>query len=108
MRQTTLTDAEEKSLVGILYNHISFASSMEVFGELEANGLNRLAQLRSLFVKLLQKYSLTKALSPENYLLLGITKHLNKAALEKWGKNNKNKHLQNRAIYYLKKNYDEK
>ena len=103
MNKIKLSPDEEKSLIGILYNHLTFGTSLEVFGELTQEGGQRLTQLRNAFGKLLKKYSLTDKLNPETYLLLGMTDFLNKSLLEKWSKNDKNKHLQNRAIFFLKK-----
>lgn len=100
MNDLNFSEDEEKSLIGILYNHISFATTMEVFGELDQNGKQRLNALRSLFAKLLEKYSLIEKLTQEDYLLLGLGALLKKESLEKWLNNENNKHLQNRAKYF--------
>jgi len=96
---------EEKAMVGILYNHLVFGTTMEVAGELNKEGVNRLENLRSLLGKLLRKYSLSDALGSEAYLTLGLADFISKDKLIEFSKDEKNKHLQNRANYLLKK-YD--
>lgn len=106
MEKLDLLPEEEKSLVGVLYNHISFGSSMEIFGELEEEGIKRIDNLRNIFVKLLKKYSLVDKLSKETYLILGIAEFIDKPFLEQAVQNEDNKHLQIRAKYLLKKYYE--
>jgi len=106
MRKFNLEEQEEKALVGILYNHISFGTTLEILGELKEEGIQRLNLLRSIFGKFLKKFNLDKSLTQENYLLLGMKDFIEKSSLEKWSKDDNNKHLQNRAKYFLKKYYD--
>lgn len=97
-----LTEAEEKALVGVLYNHVSFGTTMQVFGEAgEDNG--RINTLRGVLEKLLTKYNLIDSLAPDVLLLMGITSRITKEQLEAWAGNDSNKHLQLRAQYFLKK-----
>jgi hypothetical protein len=105
MEKFNLEEQEEKALVGILYNHISFGTTLEILGELKEEGIQRLNLLRSIFGKFLKKFNLDKSLTQENYLLLGMKDFIEKSSLEKWSKNDNNKHLQNRAKYFLKKYY---
>ena len=63
-----LTEGEEKSLVGVLYNHVSFGTTMQEFGEAkEDNG--RINTLRDVLEKLLTKYNLIDSLAPDVLLL---------------------------------------
>lgn len=103
MDNTTFTETEEKSLVGLLYNHISLGTTLEVFGETTKEGIARLDGFRSIFSKLLQKYNLKDAFTEENYLLLGIIDRVSDESLEAWSVNDKNKHLQLRARYFQTK-----
>lgn len=103
MEKYNLEEQEEKALVGLLYNHVSFGTTLEVLGELKEEGTERLNLLRVIFGKLLKKFKLDKDLTQENYLLLGMKDFIEKPFLEKWSKNDGNKHLQNRAKYFLKK-----
>ena len=97
------TEEEEKSLVGLLYNHLSLGTTMEVLGELQLEGIKRIDLLRGVFEKLIKKFNLADKLSQENYLLLGMKDFLQKSSLEKWAQDENNKHLQNRAKYFLSK-----
>ncbi|MBI4101485.1 MAG: hypothetical protein HY443_00780 [Candidatus Nealsonbacteria bacterium] len=74
---------------------------MEVFGELTQEGVKRLDSLRAVLGKFLKKFDLADKLAPETYLLLGMKDFVEKSALEGWAKNDNNKHLQNRAKYFL-------
>jgi hypothetical protein len=103
MDQYALTDAEEKSLVGLLYNHVTLGTTLEVFGEETADGVKRIDTLRSVLKKLLQKYELADKLSPEAFLLMGLADMCPREALEAWSKDEDNKHLQLRAAFFLKK-----
>lgn len=103
MSKFNLTSDEEKALVGILYNHLVFGTTMEVFGELLPEGIKRLDVLRAALSKLLNKYLLTDKLTSETFLLLGLAKFLDKQLLEKWVADENNKHLQIRAKYFLEK-----
>lgn len=103
MENFNLIEDEEKSLVGILYNHISFGTTQEIFNELDANGIKRIDSLRKILGKLLKKYNLSDNLTEETYLLLGMIDFIKKESLEKWAKDESNKHMQNRAKYFLKK-----
>lgn len=102
METFNLTSDEEKALVGILYNHLVFGTTMEVFNELSPEGIKRLNSMRAALGKLLKKYSLDDKLAPEAFLLLGMVEFLDKPLLEKWSADENNKHLQNRAKYFLK------
>lgn len=102
MENIALTNEEEKILVGILYNHITFGTTMEVFGELAPEGVKRLNDLRKVLAKLLVKYELSGKLNSEAYITLGITDFIEKNLMEKWAEDEDNKHLQNRAKYFLK------
>lgn len=97
-----LTEAEEKALVGVLYNYVSFGTTMQVFGE-AAGDNDRINTLRAVLEKLLVKYNLIDSLAPDVLLLLGITSRIAKEQLESWASNDANKHLQLRARYILKK-----
>lgn len=100
--EQTLTDLEEKALVGMLYNHVSFGTTMQVFGEAgEDNG--RINTLRGTLEKLLTKYNLIDSLAPDVLLLMGIVSKISREQLEAWAANDANKHLQLRAQYFLKK-----
>lgn len=101
MSSTGLTEAEEKALVGVLYNHVSFGTTLQVFGETGADNA-RIETLRGAFEKLLTKYNLIENLAPENLLMLGIAKRISKDQLEAWAANDNNKHFQLRAQHFLK------
>lgn len=96
-----LNENQEKALVGILYNHISFGTTMEIFGELTSEGIQRLNTLRESFEILLKKYSLDNKLTSETYLLLGMSKMISQERLIEWANDDKNKHMQLRAQYFL-------
>lgn len=104
MENINLTEDEGKALVGILYNHLSFATTLEVFGELSTEGVKRINLLRDILTKLLKKYGLSDKLTEETYLLLGMIDFVKKESLEKWAEDENNKHLQIRAKYFLTKN----
>ncbi len=97
-----LTESEEKSFVGILYNHITYSTTMEVFGELSLEGIQRIDVLRSAFVKLIKKYALTETVPEDAYLLLGIKEFVSGEALVRWVTGS-NAHLKKRADYFQKK-----
>jgi len=103
MENFNLTEEEEKSLVGILYNHLSFATTLEAFNEITANGLKRTQTLRNVLEKLLQKYGLSDKLDEQTCLILGLTNFIKKETLEAWSGSEENKHLQLRAKYFLNK-----
>lgn len=103
MEKFNLSADEEKALVGLLYNHLCFGATLEVFGELKEGGEKRMDVLRGAFIKLLNKYSLIDKLTQEDYLLLGLKDLLKKESLDKWSANEDNKHLQLRARYFLEK-----
>ncbi len=103
MGNYNLLEDEEKALIGILYNNLSFSTTMEVFGELTKEGVKRLNLLRNILVKLLKKYNLSDKLTEETYLLLGVTDFIRNDSLKKWTKDEDNKHIQIRAKYFLKK-----
>lgn len=98
-----LTEPEEKSMVGILYNHLVFATTMEMFGELEGGGITRIENLRTALGKLFRKYDLAATLPPETFLLLGLTGFIKEEDLVKWSEMDGNKHMQNRAKFFIKK-----
>lgn len=98
-----LTEDEEKALVGMLYNHLSFGTTLEVFGQINEDGVKRLDVLRNIFSKLVEKFSLIENIDEQSYLLLGLPKFIQKESLEKFSKDDKNKHLQSRAKYFLDK-----
>lgn len=98
-----LSEAEEKAIVGILYNHLVFATTMEMFGELEGGGITRVENLRIALGKLLRKYDLASTLPPETFLLLGLTDFLKEDDLTHWSDMDGNKHMQNRAKFFIKK-----
>jgi len=102
MQENMLTDQEEKSLIGTLYNHLVFGTTMEVFGELNKEGINRLNNLRSIFSKLIKKYGLSENIDEESYLVMGLVNFIKRESLEKFTANDKNKHLQSRAQYFFK------
>lgn len=106
MNNLTLSENEEKTLIGILYNHISFGTTLEVFGEIKITTFNRVETLRIVFEKLLRKYSLIDKLSPEDFLMLGIVNLIDKRHFRAWIKNNDNKHLKLRAEYFISKRND--
>lgn len=97
-----LNDNEDKALVGLLYNHVSFGTTLQVFGEADAENA-RIGMLRGALQKLLIKYGLIDALSPENLLMLGIVDRIPKKILEEFAANEHNKHLQLRARYFLQR-----
>lgn len=99
----TLTEAEEKAMVGIIYNHLVFATTMEMFGELGEGGVTRIESLRAALGKLFRKYDLASALPPETFLLLGLIDFLSPEQLEEWSKLEGNKHMQNRAKFFMTK-----
>ncbi len=101
--RNTLTEAEEKAMVGILYNHLAFATTMEMFGELGEGGVSRVENLRTTLTKLLRKYDLASTLPRETFLLLGLTEFLTSEDLEAWSMLETNKHMQNRAKYFITK-----
>lgn len=103
MENLNLTEEEEKAMVGMLYNSLSFGTTLEVFNQINEDGIKRLDVLRGAFTKLLQKYSLVGSLSQEDCLLLGLSQLINKESLKKWLANENNKHLQTRAKYFLDK-----
>jgi hypothetical protein len=96
-----LIDSEEKSLVGLLYNHISFGTTMEMFNELGEGGLARLNNLRNVFRKLVSKYNLTSQFSSQDFLLLGLIDFVSDEDL-KYFKESGNNHLKNRVLYFSK------
>jgi len=101
--ENLLNETEEKLLIGLLYNHVSFGTTLEVSGELNGAGIQRLNLLRGIFEKLLKKFSLDSKLSEENYLLLGMPNLIKRSSLKKWVREEENKHLQIRAKYFLAK-----
>lgn len=103
MEKFNLSADEEKALIGLLYNHLCFGATLEVFGELKKGGEKRMDVLRGAFVKLLNKYGLIDNLTQEDYLLLGLKDLLKKASLDRWLANDNNKHLQLRANYFYNK-----
>ena len=96
-----LNETEEKALVGMLYNHVRFGTTMQVFGE-AAESNARIGTLRGAMEKLLVKYGLANALAPENLLMLGMPHRISREQIETWAANDNNKHLQLRAQYFLK------
>lgn len=96
----TLTEAEEKSLVGVLYNHVSFGTTLQVFGE-SPEDTARINTLRGILEKLLVKYNLIDSLPPDVLLLMGIVAHIPREQLEQWATDETNKHLQLRAKFFL-------
>ena len=97
-----LTEAEEKSLIGVLYNHVSFGTTLQVFGE-AATDNTRINTLRGTLEKLLVKYSLMDSLAPDVLLLMGIVSRITREQLDTWAADDSNKHLQVRAQYFLTK-----
>ena len=97
----SLLENEEKTLIGILYNYVSFGTTLEVFGETKIENFNRVRILRTVFEKLLRKYSLIDKLSPEDFLMIGLVHLVDKKYLKMWLKNDKNKHLKLRAEYFI-------
>src|SRR3989338_3775497 len=97
-----LNESEEKAIVGLLYNHVSFGTTLQVFNETTADN-TRIETMRGALEKLLVKYALLDKLSPENLLMLGIANHVPKESLEGFAANENNKHLQLRAQYFLRK-----
>lgn len=102
-QENLLTEAEEKAMIGILYNYLSFATTMEMFGELGEGGVTRIESLREALTKLLRKYHLAETLPPETFLLLGLTAFLKESDLLVWSEMENNKHMQNRAKFFLTK-----
>jgi hypothetical protein len=98
-----LTDVEEKSLVGLLYNHVTLGTTLEVFGEETADGVKRIDLLRGILKKLLLKYQLAEKLSPETFLLLGLPDMCPPEKLQAYASDEGNKHLQLRARYFIEK-----
>lgn len=107
MKKFIPKEDEEKALVGILYNHITFGTTLEIFNELTLNGIQRLNSLRNILGKLLKKFDLNDKLTEETYLILGMTDFIKKASLKRWSEDKENAHLQKRADYFLKKEYGE-
>lgn len=103
MENDQLTADEEKAMVGIIYNHLVFATTMEMFGELGDGGVARIESLRTVLSKLFRKYDLAAALPLETFLLLGLTDFLNEDDLDGFSKMDGNKHVQNRAKFFMKK-----
>ncbi|MBI2030704.1 hypothetical protein HYT05_03710 [Candidatus Kaiserbacteria bacterium] len=81
MQDLNLTESEEKSLVGLLYNHVTFGTTMQVFGE-SADNNARINTMRYMLEKLLTKYNLISNLAPDALLLLGIVGPIPKEKLE--------------------------
>ncbi len=106
--QNTLNETEEKAMVGILYNHLAFATTMEMFGELGEGGVTRIENLRATLTKLLRKYNLIATLPKETFLLLGLTEFLTGEDLQAWSMLETNKHMQNRAKYFITKMQEKK
>ena len=98
-----LTEAEEKAMVGIVYNHLAYATTMELFGELGEKGIERVENLRIALGKLFCKYDLSDSLPTETFLLLGMLEFLKGDDLKKWSEMETNKHMQNRAKFFLVK-----
>ncbi len=96
----TLSESEEKALIGVLYNHVSFGTTLQVFGESPEDNA-RISALRGILEKLLVKYSLIDSLSPDVLLLMGIVGRIPKEQLEQWATDETNKHLQLRAKFFL-------
>lgn len=95
-----LSENEEKALVGLLYNHVSFGMTLQVFGEAgEDNG--RINTLRGILEKLLVKYNLIDSLAPDVLLIMGIASRIPEEKLAQWAADDSNKHLQLRAKYFL-------
>ena len=99
--ENNLNEGEEKALVGLLYNHVSFGTTLQVFGEAGADNA-RIETLRGALAKLLVKYNLAANLAPENHLMLGLKQFIKKEELDAWATQDANKHLQLRAQYFLK------
>ena len=95
-----LSETEEKALVGLLYNHVSFGTTLQVFGEAGEDN-ERINLLRGVLEKLLVKCDLADKLAPENHLMLGLVTFLKKEDLESWSTQHTNKHLQLRAQYFI-------
>ncbi len=102
-RNMNLTEAEEKAMVGIIYNHLVFSTTMEMFGELGEGGVTRINNLRIALGKLFRKYDLAATLPTETFLLLGMTDFLKKEDLDAWALLEGNKHMQNRAKFFITK-----
>ena len=103
IQNSTLTEAEEKAMIGILYNHLVFATTMEIFGELGDRGVVRVENLRTALGKLFHKYDLAASLPKESFLLLGLIDFLDVSDLEEWSILDGNKHMQNRAKFFITK-----
>jgi|SRR3989344_955886 len=97
-----LSENEEKALVGLLYNHVSFGTTLQVFDETTADNA-RIETMRGALEKLLVKYELVQKLSLENLLMLGLASRVSKEILESFATNENNKHLQLRAQYFLRR-----
>jgi hypothetical protein len=106
MKNFNLTEIEERGLIGLLYNQVSILTTQEILGELKEEGLTKAELQRNILVKLLKKYSLLDTLSPENLLILGMVNCISKENLIKISKKDLNKHLSNRAKFFIKK-YDQ-
>ncbi len=98
-----LTEVEEKAMVGIMYNHLVFATTMEMFGELGEKGVERVENLRTALAKLLKKYDLKATLPPETFLVLGLLEFMKDDDLKQWSEMETNKHMQNRAKFFINK-----
>lgn len=98
-----LTEAEEKAMVGIIYNHLVFATTMEMFGELGGKGVERVENLRTALAKLLKKYDLAATLPHETFLVLGLLEFIHDDDLKHWSEMETNKHMQNRAKFFINK-----
>jgi len=105
MSDYILNEEEQKVLIGLLYNQITFGTTLEVFGELSLEGIKRLDSLRSIMKNLLKNFGLIEKLNEDAYLVLGMPELIEKTTLEKWASDENNKHLQNRAKFFLKKFY---
>ncbi len=101
--ELNLSEAEEKAMVGIIYNHLVFATTMEIFGELGEGGITRVENLRTALSKLLRKHDLALTLPPETFLLLGLLEFIQPEDLKSWSEMETNKHMQNRAKFFLAK-----
>lgn len=107
MEDLILTESEEKTLVGLLYNHVSLMTTQEMLGEFNGSGLKKAEAFRAILSKLLRKYDLVKTLSQENLLLLGLTDLMDEHDLAGLAAQDSNLHLKNRAKYFLNKRYEQ-
>ncbi|OHA24591.1 MAG: hypothetical protein A3H57_01270 [Candidatus Taylorbacteria bacterium RIFCSPLOWO2_02_FULL_43_11] len=98
--EQNLTENEEKALVGLIFNSISFGTTEEIFGELNEHGIERLNLLRSIMAKFIRKFSLEKQLDEQTLLLLGMDEFLTDDILKSFSAGNNN-HLKKRADYFL-------